>query len=55
MIYSPAFAALPDDAKAAVYRRIKEVLSKRDESDRKAILEILADTCAGRSSACAGL
>ncbi len=53
VIYSPAFDALPDDAKAMLYRRLNEVLTGADTSedfahlsaaDRTAILEILRDT-----------
>lgn len=44
MIYSAAFDALPAEAKTAVYRRMHEVLQKRDAADRTAILEILRDT-----------
>lgn len=53
MIYSPAFEALPVEAKRAIYRRIWEVLSggERGEryarlppAERRAILEILRDT-----------
>jgi hypothetical protein len=53
MIYSPAFDGLPPAAKAAVYRRLGEILGGRDRSpryahlapgDRGAILGILRDT-----------
>lgn len=53
MIYSPAFDALPQHAKEAIYRSLAEVLSGRDRSskysrlsatDRRAIVEILRDT-----------
>jgi hypothetical protein len=53
MIYSPAFAALPNDVRVAIYRRINDVLSGRDtraqyarvtNDDRRAVLEILQDT-----------
>ena len=53
MIYSAAFDALPDNAKAAVYARLWEVLSGKDTdkiyqsltpADRDAIIEILRDT-----------
>jgi hypothetical protein len=53
MIYSPAFDALPVEAKDAVYKRMWEVLSgketepkyrKLSSSDRAAVLEILRDT-----------
>jgi len=53
MIYSPAFDALPEVAKAQVYRRIYDVLSGKDAGgefkrltaeDRRAILEIVRET-----------
>jgi hypothetical protein len=44
MIYSPAFDGLPAEAKAAIYRRMWEVLGKREEADRRAIVEILRET-----------
>ena len=53
MIYSEAFASLPDMAKQRIYRRLYDVLSGADRSkafdsvaaeDRQAILEILRDT-----------
>jgi hypothetical protein len=53
MIYSDAFAALPDTSRNAVYQRIWQVLSGADSapryarlsaSDRRAIIEILRDT-----------
>jgi hypothetical protein len=53
MIYSPAFDALPGDAKDAAYRRLREVLSGGDSDPkfahltppvRQAIIEILRDT-----------
>lgn len=53
VIYSPAFDALPTDAKGMFYRRLHEVLGGADTSgdfaglgaaDRTAILEILRDT-----------
>jgi len=53
MIYSDAFAALPDTAKNLVYRRLWQVLSGQDKNaryaslsavDRQAILEILRET-----------
>lgn len=56
LIYSEAFDALPDPAKAYVYRRLHEVLTGRDDSpafakltavDRRAILEILLATKRG--------
>jgi len=55
MVYTPAFAALPAEARQAVYRRMWDILSGRDarakyarlaESDRVAIAEILRDTLA---------
>jgi hypothetical protein len=56
LIYSEAFDALPEPAKAYVYRRLEEILTGRDQSpafarlsadDRRAILEILRDTKPG--------
>ncbi len=56
MIYDPAFDALPDIAKEQVYRKLFDVLTGKDSSekfarltaqDRKAILEILRDTKPG--------
>ncbi len=44
MIYSEAFDGLPVEAKDAVYRRMWEVLNRRGEADRRAIVEILRDT-----------
>ncbi|HWD38629.1 MAG TPA: hypothetical protein VG944_07255 [Fimbriimonas sp.] len=53
MIYSEAFDGLPPEAKEAVFKRLDDVLSGKDQSqpfasltvdDRKAILEILRDT-----------
>jgi hypothetical protein len=53
MVYTDAFDGLPRPAKAAVYRRLWQVLSGRDANrkyahltpdDRRAILEILRDT-----------
>jgi hypothetical protein len=53
MIYDPAFDALPDVAKEQVYRKLFDVLTGKDTSeryarlstqDRRAILEILRDT-----------
>jgi hypothetical protein len=53
LIYSPAFRALPAEARDYVLRRMREVLGGQDESkkfahlsaeDRQAILEILRDT-----------
>lgn len=52
-IYSPAFAALPQDVREAVYRRLGAVLSGADASpryarltpaDRRAVTEILRET-----------
>ena len=56
MIYSSAFANLPDEAKSQVYVRLREVLSGKDQSkpfahltpdSRKSINEILTDTLLG--------
>ena len=53
MIYSPAFDALPQDLKAAIYDRMWIILSGRDRgakytklslADRQAIVEILRAT-----------
>jgi hypothetical protein len=45
MIYSPAFDALPEEAKGAIYRRMWQVLSERfPAEDQRAIIEILRDT-----------
>jgi hypothetical protein len=54
LIYSPAFDALPRDAKDPIYRRLWEVLSGQERgeryrsalslADRRSILEILRDT-----------
>ena len=44
MIYSPAFDGLPDEARAAVFARMKDILSGRD---RQAHTEILDDTLKG--------
>src|SRR6185369_8251482 len=53
MIYSKAFDELPDEARAAVYRRLWDILSGADRSvaagnlsanDRRAVLEILRAT-----------
>ena len=49
MIYSPAFDALPAQAKDAVYQRLSRVLKGQEPSrlssqDRRAIVEILRDT-----------
>jgi hypothetical protein len=56
MIYSPAFDALPSDAKAAIYRRMWQILSGEEHSgkyaslsraDRQAVVEILRETKPG--------
>jgi hypothetical protein len=56
MIYTPAFDALPQLAKDAVYNRMWEVLSGREKqpryralslADRRAVVEILRDTKPG--------
>jgi hypothetical protein len=45
MIYSPAFEALPAEAKKAAYARIREVMESRfSEADREAVTEILRET-----------
>jgi hypothetical protein len=45
MIYSPAFDALPADAKKSVYERMRQVMSTRmAAADRQAIIEILRET-----------
>jgi hypothetical protein len=53
LIYSPAFEALPADAKTAIYARLSAILSGKiageryrrlSAADRQAILEILRDT-----------
>jgi hypothetical protein len=53
MIYSPAFDALPEDLKAAIYARLWVILSGRERgakytklslADRQAVVEILRDT-----------
>ena len=53
LVYSPSFAALPQEAKDYVLRRMSEVLNGQDQSgkfthlsaaDRKALREILQDT-----------
>ncbi len=53
MIYSPAFRALPAEARQAIYQRIGEVLAPLDanpkylrlsKEDRRAVLEILRET-----------
>jgi hypothetical protein len=45
MIYSPAFEALPGEAKAAVMSRMKQILDGR--SDGAVVQEILGDTLSG--------
>jgi hypothetical protein len=56
MIYSPAFDALPAEARQAVWERMWQILSGRDKApkyarlaavDRRAIVEILRETKAG--------
>jgi hypothetical protein len=56
MIYSEAFAALPPEAKAAIYKRMWEILSGKEKDkkyarlsrdDRKAIVDILRETDKG--------
>jgi hypothetical protein len=56
MIYSEAFDAMPDQVKDRVYRRLYDLLTGRDQSDkfkrlsaddRRAVLEILRETKAG--------
>jgi hypothetical protein len=58
-IYSPAFDALPPPVKAAVYRRVQQVLSGAEATpkyarlapaDRRAVREILRDTIPGAAS-----
>jgi hypothetical protein len=53
MIYAEAFDALPSEARDAIYQRLWEVLSGREQGaryarlsagDRRAIAEILRDT-----------
>jgi hypothetical protein len=45
MIYSPAFDALPAEAKDMIYALIPEVLSaKYSSTDRQAVVEVLRDT-----------
>ena len=53
MVYSPAFAALPDSARHLVYVRMWDILSGRDtspkyrrlaEADRRAVVDILRQT-----------
>ncbi len=56
MIYSEAFDNMPQAAQAQIYQRLYGVLSGKDQSpkfqrlsaaDRRAVLEIVADTKAG--------
>jgi hypothetical protein len=56
MVYSEAFDAMPDQVKERVYRRLYDVLTSRDQSDkfkrlssedRRAVLEILRETKPG--------
>lgn len=56
LVYSDAFAALPEPVKSRVYRRLWSILTDRDDDaqfahltrdDRRAIYEILLDTKAG--------
>jgi hypothetical protein len=60
MIHSAAFRALPDEARRAVYQRMRTVLSGEDAApryarlspaDRQAVLEILRDTVSDWPSA----
>jgi hypothetical protein len=53
MIYTPAFRALPDEVRQAIYARLRDILAGRDGSakysrlsagDRRAVTEILRDT-----------
>lgn len=44
MIYSPAFDALPATVRAALYGRMREILTQRDD---RAVMEILDDTRKG--------
>jgi hypothetical protein len=44
MIYSAAFEALPPATRTAVYRRMWDLLGKRDRTQARAIIEILRDT-----------
>ncbi|HEX7137927.1 MAG TPA: hypothetical protein VF219_08785 [Vicinamibacterales bacterium] len=59
MIYSPAFGALPDSVRAAIYHRMWDVLSGHDsapkyarlaEGDRRNVIEILRGTLHGLPS-----
>lgn len=47
MIYSPAFDALPVEAKDVIYRRMEQRLAAEAPPDRAAILRILRDTKPG--------
>lgn len=56
MIYSPAFDGLPGEARAAIYRRLWEILSGEEHApkyarlsagDRRAVVEILRETKPG--------
>jgi hypothetical protein len=56
MIYSDAFDSLPEPARAAIYRRMRQILSGEEKdakyarlspADRKAIVEILRETKKG--------
>jgi len=56
MIYTPAFDALPPDARSAIYQRMWEILSGKaagkqyaalSRADRQAIVEILKATKKG--------
>jgi len=56
MIYSPAFEALPSEAKDAIYRRMWQILSGQEKGskyarlsadDRQAVIQILRDTKKG--------
>jgi uncharacterized protein with ATP-grasp and redox domains len=56
MVYSETFDAMPDQVKERVYRRLYDVLTGRDQSDkfkklsaedRRAVLEILRETKPG--------
>ena len=44
MIYSEAFDALPQQAKAAVYKRVWQVLTAKKTPEAQAAIEILRDT-----------
>jgi len=45
MIYSPAFDALPADAKKSIYERMHQVLTARlQPAERQAVIDILRDT-----------